>query len=261
MRFGITGSTLGLKGFKVTGRTASALTSDWHADLELEKSKVLWRKPMHLDMKAAITIKDTRPFIALLDNARGEHRWIEDLLLVKNLGGHIQLTMDGDSAMLKDATVGSGAVGVQAKGHADDDRREAMLLVLWHSFVGALEMEDDWQQFELGDARARFDAYRPGTTGLPYRAGARTQPADSARKAPPGPGGGRAAAPQPHKGTQGTNIHFWSTTLEPPARPPRRNPPRPRGIATGKGLPNVRTTPAPSPGKRQSDGDDGNPEK
>lgn len=199
MRFDITGSTLGLKGFKVTGETASALAPDWHADLELQKSKVLWRKPMHLDMNAAITIKDTRPFVALLDNARGEHRWIEDLLLVENLGGHIQLVMDGDSAVLKDATIGSGAVGVQAKGHTDDDRREAMLLVRWHSFVGALEMEDDWQQFELGDARARFDAYRPGTTGLPSRAGDRTQPSDSARKALPGPGDGRAAAPHPDK--------------------------------------------------------------
>ncbi|MGB4333330.1 MAG: hypothetical protein WBJ41_00585 [Chromatiaceae bacterium] len=208
MRFDITGSTLGLKGFKVTGETASALAPDWHAHLELEKSKVLWRKPMHLDMKAAITIKDTRPFVALLDNARGEHRWIEDLLLVENLGGHIQLIMDGDSAVLKDATIGSGAVGVQAKGHADDDRREAMLLVRWHSFVGALEMEDDWQQFELGDARARFDAYRPGATGLPSRAGARTQPADSAGKAPPGTAGGQAATPHPDKGPQGTRNPF-----------------------------------------------------
>ena len=208
MRFDITGSTLGLKGFKVIGETASALAPDWHAHLELEKSKVLWRKPMHLDMQAAITIKDTRPFVALLDNARGEHRWIEDLLLVENLGGHIQLVMDGDSAVLKDATIGSGAVGVQAKGHADDDHREAMLLVRWHSFVGALEMEDDWQQFELGDARARFDAYRPGTTGLPSRAGARTQPSDSNRKAPSAPASARAAAPQPHKGTQGTNNPF-----------------------------------------------------
>jgi hypothetical protein len=94
------------------------------------------------------------------------------------------------------------------KGHADDDRREAMLLVRWHSFVGALEMEDDWQQFELGDARARFDAYRPGTTGLPSRAGARTQPADSAGKAPPGPGKGRTAASQADKGPHGNRNLF-----------------------------------------------------
>jgi hypothetical protein len=71
MRFDITGSTLALKGFKVKGQTATALAPDWHAELEMEKSQVLWRKPMHLDMKAAITIKDTRPFVALLDNVRG----------------------------------------------------------------------------------------------------------------------------------------------------------------------------------------------
>jgi hypothetical protein len=160
MRFDITGSSLALTGFQVKGQTATALAPDWHANLEMEKSQVAWRKPMHLDMKAALTIKDTRPFVALLEDVRGEQRWLDDFLLVEDLAGSLQLVIDGNNALLKDARVSGKNVGVQAKGHAAADRREAMLLVRWHGFAGALAMEDDWQQFELGDAHARFDAYR-----------------------------------------------------------------------------------------------------
>ncbi len=208
MRFDITGSTLDLKGFKVTGQTASALAPDWHAELELEKSKVMWRKPMHLDMKAAVTIKDTRPFVALLENVSREQRWIDDFLTVEDLAGHLNLVIDGNKAVLKEAKVSAKDVGVQAKGHADAAGRDALLLIRWHGFAGALAMEDDWQQFELGDARARFDAYHPGENGLSLGIGGKPRPSDSSGKASLSPEGGRPRASKPVKGPKGTRNLF-----------------------------------------------------
>ncbi len=208
MRFDITGSSLALTGFQVKGQTAMALAPDWHANLEMEKSQVAWRKPMHLDMKAALTIKDTRPFVALLEDVRGEQRWLDAFLLVEDLAGSLQLVIDGNNALLKDARVSGKNVGVQAKGHAAADRREAMLLVRWHGLAGALAMEDDWQQFALGDAHARFDAYQPGKTKLRSGGGANSQSPNSAGQAPPGPGKRRTAASQADKGPHGNRNLF-----------------------------------------------------
>lgn len=119
MRFDITGSAIALDAFRVTGRAASAGTPAWHAQLQLEDTKVSWHQPMSLDMTAGITIKDTRPFVALLDNARGEHGWIDNLLTAENLGGHIRLAIDGDSAVIEDAMVNAARIGVHAKGQSD----------------------------------------------------------------------------------------------------------------------------------------------
>jgi hypothetical protein len=131
MRFDITGSAIAVDAFRVTGRTASAGASDWHAQLQLEDTEVSWQKPMELDMTAGITIKDTRPFVALLDNAREEHGWIDNILTAENLGGHIRLAIDGDSAVIEDAMVNAAQIGVHAKGQSDASGREAMLLVRW----------------------------------------------------------------------------------------------------------------------------------
>lgn len=59
---------LDLDGFQVVGETASHRQPDWHARFQVEQAEVVWRKPLHLEMTAGVTIKDTRPFVAILDN-------------------------------------------------------------------------------------------------------------------------------------------------------------------------------------------------
>lgn len=169
MRFDITGSSLALDDFRVIGKIGSARTPSWHARLQLERTEVLWQKPMHLDMAAGISIKDTRPFVALLDNVRGEHGWIDNLLTVEDLGGHLKLVLDGKSAVLSDSLLGSERISVGVKGRADAENREGMVYVRWHDLTGALELQGEEQHFHIGGARARFDAYAPGKTTLASR--------------------------------------------------------------------------------------------
>lgn len=165
MRFDITGSSLALDGFRVVGDAGSAQSPDWYARLQLEETEVLWHKPMHLDMTAGITIKDTRPIVALVDNLRGQHSWIEDLLTVDDIGGHLVLTLDGDRVVLSDALVGGDALTVGVKGRADADDREAMVYLRWHDLTAAAELAGKETHFHLTDARGRFDAYAPDRRG------------------------------------------------------------------------------------------------
>lgn len=174
MRFDITGSALSLDRVRVQG-PAAAVAPDWHLRLQLEDTEVRWHKPMQLDMTAGITIKDTRPLVALLDDVRGQHSWVDHLLTVEDLGGHLHLTIDGQDAVLQDAMVSSAEMAVHAKGRAAPAGREAMLLVRWHDLVGGLELRGAHKHFDLVDARARFDAYRPGTMPLPVGAAAGRQ--------------------------------------------------------------------------------------
>jgi hypothetical protein len=167
LRFDITGSSLVLTGFGVTGRTASTTDADWHARLQMEETEMLWQKPMHLDLKADITVKDTRPFVALVDDLREEHSWLEDMLVMEDLGGHLILRVDGDEAVIEDAMLSGAQMGVHARGRAGADGREAMLLLRWQDLSGALELHGEQRRFEILDARARFDAYAPGRAPLP----------------------------------------------------------------------------------------------
>ncbi len=162
MRFDVTGTKLALERVRVKGPVAATAAPDWYLRLQLEDTQVHWHKPMHLTTTAGVSIKDTRPFVALMDNARGQHPWIDDLLTVEDPGGHLRLSIDGREAVLQDAMVSDARMGVHAKGRAGPAGSEAMLLVRWHDLVGALELQGAQKRFDIVDARARFDAYRPG---------------------------------------------------------------------------------------------------
>jgi hypothetical protein len=118
-------------------------------------------------MEAAVTVQDTRPFIALLADERGQQAWFDDMLEMQNLAGHIHLSVVGDQAIIEDAMLSGPEIGVHARGRADAAGREAMLLLRWHNLSAALELAGDRRHVDAIDARARFDAYRPGSTPLP----------------------------------------------------------------------------------------------
>jgi hypothetical protein len=204
MRFDIAGSALTLDAVQVLGRVASFADNHWRARLQLKDAEAIWHKPMHLRGEAEIAISDTRPFVAALDDLRGAHGWIDNLLTLRDLAGHLRLTVDGERAIVQDALLGSAEMGVRFKGRTAPSLREAMLLVRWHNLLGALEMENDQRRFDLLDAPARFDAYRPGETPLPYRktTGGRATPFAEAAPAahPSGAGKGRhTPLPAPHR--------------------------------------------------------------
>jgi hypothetical protein len=212
MRFDITGSSLVLEGLEVVGNATSFSGADWHARLQLEDTEVLWQKPMHLDMKADMTVKDTRPFVALLDNLREKPGWFDDMLTVEDLAGHIRLTLDGDRAVVEDALISGPEIGVHAKGRSDPAGREAMLLLRWHNLSAALEMVGDHKHIDIGNAQARFAAYRPEQSRLSPRlssatdsdVGTRSEHADSLYLSEPPASAGARHAPGGQAPTHGS---------------------------------------------------------
>lgn len=169
LRFDISNSSLLLDGVRVTGPTTSTTDEDWRAHFQFEDAEVSWEKPMRLAMKAELSVKDTRPFVAVLDNLREKHDWIGELLTLEDLGGHLVLRIDGEEAILEDAMISAPEMGIHAKGRFEADGREAMLLLRWHDLSAAVELHNQDKHFDLGDAYARFDAYRPGQTPLPFQ--------------------------------------------------------------------------------------------
>ena len=193
LRFDITGSSLTLSGFNVTGATASTKDQGWHARLQLEDTELVWQKPMQLDLKADVTVQDTRPFIALVDDLRAEHSWLEDLLVMEDLAGHLVLDVDGDTAVIEDAMLSGAQIGVHAKGRADERGREGMLLLRWQNLTAALEIEGERRHFDVLNARERFEAYLPGRTPLPALPAGAAAAADT----PAAAGPAEVAAPAP----------------------------------------------------------------
>jgi len=180
MRFDVRGSSLRLDDFKVVGETASHRQPDWHARIQVQEAELRWQKPMQLEMKAGVTVKDSRPFIAIFDNVRGEHGWLSELATVEDLAGHLELTLDAKRALVRDAMLGSDKINIGVKGLADRTGREAMVYARYGNLTGAMQVQGDAKNYHLINARSRFDAYVPGKTSLPHGADEAMDPSPGA---------------------------------------------------------------------------------
>ncbi len=160
-RFDIAGSEFLLDRVRVIGATQSYTVPDWSARIIAEQAQVVWKKPLTLDLKAGIAIKDSRPFVAVLDNQRGQHPWIDRLLTVEDLTGRIELDLGPQGARLPYAMLGSRDINVGAKGLIAPAGPEGLIYARFHDLTGLMTRRDGQNQFNLIDARGRFDAYSP----------------------------------------------------------------------------------------------------
>jgi hypothetical protein len=124
-----------------------------------------------LDLAADIMVADSRPFVAVLDQQRGKHDWIGDLLTVKDLAGRVELAIDKAGTRLPHLLLGSREIEIGANGRATAAGPEGVVYARFHNLAGLLAQQGETRHFDLTDARRRFDAYVADATPLEQSAG------------------------------------------------------------------------------------------
>jgi hypothetical protein len=153
---------LTLEGFRVAGEQQTYSERDWRAQVNLVRGKVVWRKPIKLDLETEIGMKDSRPVVALMSNQRGKHGWLGKILTVEDIKGNARLKVDAGRALLPYAMVGSDKIDVGAKGLVDAKAREGIFYARFRKLDGILKVRNGKKNFDLFGARKTFDAYEPG---------------------------------------------------------------------------------------------------
>lgn len=164
MAFDISGSSLRLDDFKVVGDEKNFDQPGWSARFDIEQARVVWKKPVLLDMEGKIRMHDTRPIVALLANQRGKYGWIEKLLTVEDIEGNAKLNIASGEVSIPYAFAGSDKIDVGAKGLMNAETREGIFLARYRKLTGILKVKDGERNFDIIGARKKFDAYVPGNT-------------------------------------------------------------------------------------------------
>jgi hypothetical protein len=164
MVFDISGSSVRLDQVRVEGADKTFDRPDWAGRFDLNEGRVIWRKPIELEAQAAVTMKDSRPIVALMANHRGKHGWIEKLLTVENIEGKAELSASEGRATIPYALVSSDKIDVGAKGMFDDASREGIFYARFRKLDAILKVRNGDRNFDIFGAKGKFDNYAPGVT-------------------------------------------------------------------------------------------------
>ena len=147
MSFDISGSSLSLNGFQVTGDETNFDQPDWQARFDLNKASAVWKKPVQLQLEAGLSMQDTRPIVAMFANQRGKHGWLEKLLTVEDVKGKVKVDIKSGRLLVPYAVAGSDKIDIGAKTLIEKDHREGIVYARYRKLKGILKIKNGEPEF------------------------------------------------------------------------------------------------------------------
>ncbi len=159
MKFDISGSTITLDQVKVVGKKAKYNKKDWSAIVKVKRANVVWRKPIWLKSETQLTIKDSRPIVAMIDNKRDKHGLISKLLTIENIHGMAKINMANNTITIPNAYVKSDKIDIGAKGIISPKLRDGMFFFRYKKLKGLLKIRNGKKNFDILHVQKTFDNY------------------------------------------------------------------------------------------------------
>ncbi len=158
--FDISGSSVRLDGVRVAGDNSAK--NNWSARADIGKGSVVWKKPMNLDFNAAVRMTDTRPLIAIFQADRETHKWLDNILTLKDVLGQATIRVRPKELVVPYALFTSDTIEVGAKGVFRKNDRRGIFYARYGKLAGILEVDNDRKHFGLIGATRKFESYVPG---------------------------------------------------------------------------------------------------
>jgi len=161
MDFDISGSTITLDKVEVAGPEKKYEGGNWYARFLLEKGRAIWKKPVFVQAEAAVEIKDSRPFVAMFSNHKGEHKWIEKLLTIENIHGNAEMTVENEQIIIPHAFTSSDKMDAGAKGIINAESAEGIFYARFRKMDAILKIRDGKRNIDIIGAKKKFNEYSP----------------------------------------------------------------------------------------------------
>lgn len=156
--FVIGGSSIQLSGLRAAGATSG----NWNARIDISKGKVVWQRPMNLDVTTSFSMTDVSPLLAILEEQRRKHKWIDRVFDLKDVRGNATLEVAPKDVVVSYALAKADKTEVGAKGIFQQNNRQGMYYLKYGNLSGILEFDGDKKRFGLFGATKKFQDYVPG---------------------------------------------------------------------------------------------------
>ena len=161
MLFDISDSRLLLDNVKVVGQDKHFTEDNWYALLTLHEGSAKWKKPVQVQAKIGLEIKDSRPVVAIFANEKNSPAWLEKILTIENIKGNAEMTLENRQLIIPHAFANSDKIDIGAKGAMNDLGTNGLFYLRYKKLNATLKIENDKHRLGLLRAKKRFDEYVP----------------------------------------------------------------------------------------------------
>lgn len=162
MNFDVTGSSLLLDNVHVEGEEADFDEKAWSAKLDIEHGVVTLADPIMLDAKAAISISDSRPVVALFRNQDGwRPEFLANMMTLEDIEGTGEVQMAGNRTVIPYAHVISDNAEAGLKAVMEGERSDGVIYFRYKKLDALLKVRDGKRNLDIIKAREKYDEYEP----------------------------------------------------------------------------------------------------
>ena len=158
--FDISGASMSIDHVGVVDQPSPA--GDWNGRIDLSKARVVWKRPMTLDVTASVRMSDARPLLAVFKDNRKANKWLDRLSDLKDIQADATIKVTPGEFVVPSALVTSEKISVGARGTIREDDREGMFYARYGKLAGILAFDDGRKRFKVISATKTFDEYLLG---------------------------------------------------------------------------------------------------
>lgn len=156
----LSGSTLRLFNVRVDGNEENFDGDYWSAALELTSAEGTVQQPLALDATATLSVSDTRPLVAFVDNKSNPPKFLSNLMAVKDLSGEAEVHFSNGKTTIPLAYVNSEKAEVAVKATFYDGERDGVVYARFKKLDALLKRENGKRKVVVTKSREKFDQYQ-----------------------------------------------------------------------------------------------------
>jgi hypothetical protein len=160
-RFGLEGTRLDLDpvAYREVGDEANGEARSWWARAELDDATVVWGRPLRLEARANVAMKDSGLLLALFSRRRNFLRWFEDVLLVEDVTARGRVRLDGEALAVEALRIEGGDLEVATRLRFSKATKEGDLFLRHGRFAVGIELRDGKRDFKILRPREWFESW------------------------------------------------------------------------------------------------------
>ncbi len=132
---------------------------DWWGRISVERGLMTWKKPLDLNGKIKLALRDSGLLVHLFLKDTKDHAWLDDLLTIRDVAGTSDVALSDKTIVLKNTQISGEELLLLANLRLSEEQMRGALYAKYGIFGLGVELADGEQTFKIVSPRKWYDAF------------------------------------------------------------------------------------------------------